>query len=133
MGQVGRCPLQAVSVVDLPLAGLHINIEVLEVIVKVHGSGTEMSSQHCGMCGEHCGHIHLPQPQHDQGDSRHPLMEMSHHLLTSLVHLISEVSNELGHHEAENEDIIALIIEMRNPDLSLLVEFLFPGVEVTAS
>ena len=66
VGQVSCCPLQAVSVVDLPLAGLHVDIEVLEVVVEVHGSGTQVSSQHGGVSGEHRGHLHLPEPQHDQ-------------------------------------------------------------------
>ena len=135
MGQVGRCPLQTVSVVDLPLARLHVNIEVLEVVVEVHGPGTEMSSQQGGVGGEHRGHLHLPEPQHDQGDPRHPLVEMSHNLgvlLTTLGDLPPEVGNELGHHEAEDDEVVALNVEMWYSYLGLLVQLLFPGVQLLA-
>ena len=108
---------------------------MLEIIVEVHRPGTEMSSQQGGVGGEHRGHIHLPQPQHDQGDSRHPLMEMSHNLgvlLVTLGDLPSEVGNELGHHEAEDDEVVALPVQVRDSYLRLLVQLQLPAVEAPA-
>lgn len=59
MGKVGRGPLQAVSVVDLPLTRLHVNVEVLEVVVEVHGPGAKMPTQQRGVGCEHGGDLKI--------------------------------------------------------------------------
>ena len=59
MSQVSGCPLEAVSVVDLSLAGLHIHVEMLEVVVKVHGPGAQMPAQQRGVGREHSGHLDI--------------------------------------------------------------------------
>ena len=59
MGQVSSGPLEAVSVVDLSLAGLHIHVEMLEVVVEVHGSGAEVPAQQRGVGREHGGHLDI--------------------------------------------------------------------------
>ena len=59
MGQVGGGPLKAVSVVDLPLARLHVHVEVLEVVVEVHSAGTQMSAQQRGVSREHSGDLDI--------------------------------------------------------------------------
>lgn len=40
MGTVGCCPLHAVPVIDLPLACFLVYIEILQVVVEVHGTST---------------------------------------------------------------------------------------------
>ena len=60
-------------------------------------------------------------------------MEVSQDLgffLLALRHLPLEVSNELGHHEAEDDQVVALSVAVRNSNLSLLVQFLLLGVHV---
>ena len=59
MSEVSGSSLKAISVVDLPLARLHVHVEVLEVVVEVHGSSTEMSAQQGGVSGEHGRHLNL--------------------------------------------------------------------------
>ena len=66
---MSRSSLQTISVIDLPLARLHVHVEVLEVVVEVHGPGTQVSAQQRGVSREHGGHLRPPQPQHDQSDS----------------------------------------------------------------
>ena len=120
VGEVGGGSLQAVSVVDLPLPGLHVHVEVLEVVVEVHGSGTEMSAQESGVSGEDRGHLHLPEPEHDEGDPGHPLVEMSQDLgglLLAARHLPPEVGDELGHHEAEDDEVVTFSVYGRGPQL----------------
>ena len=72
--------LQTISMVDLPLAGLHVHVEVLEVVVEVHGPGTQVSAQQGGVGGEHRGHLRPPQPQHYEANAGHPLVKMSNNL-----------------------------------------------------
>ena len=59
MGQVGGGSLKAVSVVDLPLAGLHVHVEVLEVVVEIHSAGTQMPAQQRGVSREHSGDLDI--------------------------------------------------------------------------
>ena len=59
MGQVGGGSLKAVSVVDLPLARLHIHVEVLEVVVEVHSPGAQMPAQQRGVSREHSGDLDI--------------------------------------------------------------------------
>ena len=59
MGKVGRGPLQAISVVDLPLARLRVNVEVFEVVVEVHGAGAQMPAKQRGVGGEHSGDLNI--------------------------------------------------------------------------
>ena len=75
VSEVGGRPLQAVSVVDLPLARLYVHVEVLEVVIEVHGSSTQVSAQESGVSREYGGHLHLPQAQQPQPEG--PLQQVS--------------------------------------------------------
>ena len=135
VSEVGGRPLQAVSVVDLPLARLYVHVEVLEVVVEVHGSSTQVSAQESGVSREYGGHLHLPQAEHDEGDARHPLVEVCQDLrllLLALRHLPLEIGNELRRHEAEDDQVVTLSVQVGNSNLSLLIQLLLPGVHVAA-
>ena len=91
VSQVGAGSLNAISVVNPSLPGLSIAVKMLQVVVEVHISRTEMSPEQTYYCSEKCwflppqlsgvgreqrGHLGLPQPSHHQGDARHPFMKM---------------------------------------------------------
>ena len=52
VGAVGGRALNAVAVVDAALAGLMVDVEVLEVVVKVDRAGAEVAAEESGMGGE---------------------------------------------------------------------------------
>lgn len=54
---VGRRSLNAVSVVDASLSSFCIDVEELEVVVKVDGTGAKITSQECCVSGEDGRHI----------------------------------------------------------------------------
>ena len=91
VGQVGAGSLDAISVINPSLPGLGVAVKVLQVVVEVHVSRTEMSPEETYYCSENSGflppqlgcvsreergHLRLPEPRHDQGDACHPFMEM---------------------------------------------------------
>ena len=78
VGQVGSSPLHAVAVVDLSFASLFIDVEVVQVVVKVDFAGTEVAAQQSGVRGENRGHFDAPEPQQDQTDPGQPLVEVGY-------------------------------------------------------
>lgn len=51
------CTLNAVSVVDTTVSGLSIHIKVLQVVVEIHGSSTQISAEKSSVGGEDGRHI----------------------------------------------------------------------------
>lgn len=56
---VGGSPFNTVSMIDAAFSSLGIDIKPLKVVVEIHGSGTEISSQQGCMSSEDGGHIDL--------------------------------------------------------------------------
>ena len=72
-----------------------------------------------GVCGEEGGHLSLPEPRHHEADPRHPLVKVGGDARREIVIrlcLDAEVSQELGDHEAEDDDVIDLDICLGRPD-----------------
>ncbi len=87
-----RCgTLNAVAVVDTALACLGINVKVLEVVVEVNRSSTEISSEQGSVGGEDGGDIDTAPLAQGKCDTREPLVEMRNYCLLLLV------CNKLGH------------------------------------
>jgi len=74
--RVGRRPLDAVPVVDTALAGLSINVEVLQVVVEVDRAGAQIPTQQCCMSCEDGGHINGTLPDQRQRNTGKPLVEV---------------------------------------------------------
>ena len=68
---------------------------------------------------EESSHLSLPEPRHYEPYARHPLVEMRGDPGREIVigfRLDAEVSQELGDHEAEYDNIIDLHITLGRPD-----------------
>jgi hypothetical protein len=57
IARVGRSSFNAVSVVDATLSSLGIHIEILQVIVEINGTSTEVPSEESRVGGEDGGDI----------------------------------------------------------------------------
>jgi hypothetical protein len=62
VGAVGGRSLDAVAVVDSPLSCFVIDIEILEVVVKINTSRTEIATKQGRMGSEDRGDVNVPLP-----------------------------------------------------------------------
>ena len=77
VGRVRCGSLDAVPMVDPPLACFSINIEVLQVVVEVNRAGAEVSAEQRSMGREDGGQVDLPLLAQGQSNTSQPLMEVS--------------------------------------------------------
>lgn len=77
--------LYAVSVVDTSLSSLSIDIEVLEIVVEIDGTSTEITTQKSGVGGEDGGHINSALLGQRQSNTGQPLVEVGNDSLLLLV------------------------------------------------
>ena len=88
-GEDVRCmrggPLDAVSMVDSTPSCLGIHVEVLQVVVKVHRSRAEISSEQRCVCGEDGGDIDPPLFRQRKRYAGKPFVEVGNNRLLSLV------------------------------------------------
>lgn len=54
-------------------------IYLVQVVVEIGLSSTEVSTQKSSVGGEHRGHVHVSRSQSDQPDTRLPLVTMHDH------------------------------------------------------
>jgi hypothetical protein len=69
--------LDTVSVVDASLAGFGVDVEVLQVVVKVDRAGAKVSSEESSMGGENSGDVNASLLGERQRDTGKPLVEVS--------------------------------------------------------
>ena len=72
-----RSSLDTVSVVNTTLASLCIDIEPLQVVVKVYGAGAKVSAEKSGVCGKDRRNIDAALLAEGQGNASKPLVEVS--------------------------------------------------------
>jgi hypothetical protein len=124
---VSGSSLNAVSVVDATLAGLGVDVKVLQVVVEVHGAGAEVSAEKGGVCGEDGRDINAALLAEWQGDTSKPLMKVSNDSLLPLVtdklggNKVSRsrpdwktpsnyLSQEPGDKITENDSLVGLVV-----------------------
>ena len=70
--------------VDTTLAGLVVNVEVLEVVVEVDTARAEVTAQKRRMGSENSRHIDVAFPAQGYGYTSLPFVEMGYHDLVEL-------------------------------------------------
>lgn len=75
-GMCGRS-FNAISVVNAALPSLMIDVEVLEIIVKVDGAGAEVAAEEGGMGGEDGGDVDVALAAEGNGDAGLPFVEVA--------------------------------------------------------
>jgi hypothetical protein len=53
-------PFDAVAVVDTPLPGFMIDVEILQIVVEVDGASTEVATEQSSVGSEYGGHVNMP-------------------------------------------------------------------------
>ncbi|KAI6766392.1 hypothetical protein HG531_011614 [Fusarium graminearum] len=77
--------LNTVSVVYTTLASFSVDIEPLQVVVKVHGAGAKVSAEKSSVCGKDRRNIDAAPLAEGQGNASKPLVEVSNNSLLLLV------------------------------------------------
>ena len=55
-----RRALYAIAVIDATLASLGIDIEVLQIVIKINGASAQIAAEQGGVGGEDGGDVDLP-------------------------------------------------------------------------
>ena len=76
VGAVSGGTLNAIAVIYAAFTGLMVDVKVLEVVVKVDGSGAEISAEKRGMGGEDCRDVEMALSAERDGYAGLPFMEM---------------------------------------------------------
>lgn len=77
VGRVSGRSLNAVSVVDSSLAGLMIDVKVLEVVVEIDRARAKITTEEGSMSGEDSGDIDMSLSAYWNGHASLPLVEVS--------------------------------------------------------
>ena len=76
IGAVGGGALDAISVIDAALSCLVIDVEVLEVVVKVDGACAEVAAEEGGVGGEDGGDVDVSLAAEGDGEAGMPFVEV---------------------------------------------------------
>lgn len=121
MTQMSSCPFQTVTMVNLPLTGFFVHRKLVQIVVKVRITGTQISTEQCGMRSENSCDVNLPCSQNNQGHSSLPFMELCNDSGCSVAILVSvltqapfEFDQKLADHVAENDGIVGFNVQMGN-------------------
>jgi hypothetical protein len=79
VGTVCSGAFDAVAVVNTAFSGFVIDVEVLEVVVKVNRASAEVSAQESGVRCEHRCYIDVAFAAEGDGETCLPLVEMRYH------------------------------------------------------
>ena len=79
VGTVDSCSLQTVSMINLSITSLFVNIKIRKVVVKVQIGSTEVPPEKGSMSGEQGGYLRLLHSQQYQPHPSQPLVELCHH------------------------------------------------------
>jgi len=74
---MGCRPFYTVPMIDTTLSGFMINIEILQVIVEIDGTSTEVSTEERCVCCEDRRHVYLSFTAKRDGHASLPLVKMS--------------------------------------------------------
>lgn len=66
----------AVSVIDSSLSGFMVDIKILQIVVKINGTGTEIAAEERCVGCEHSGDVDMSLTAKGDGDTCLPFMEV---------------------------------------------------------
>jgi len=76
VGRVGSCAFHAISVVDAATTGLLVNVEALQIVVKINRSSAQIAAKQGCVRGEDGGDIDAALFAQGERNSGQPLVEM---------------------------------------------------------
>lgn len=85
IGRVGCSSLNAVAVVDTTLSSFSIDIEVLQVVVKIDGSSAKISAEKGSVGGKYGGDINATLLAERKGYTSQPFVELDDNCFSLLV------------------------------------------------
>lgn len=127
--------------VDTPLTGLVINIKVLQVVVEVDASGTEVSTEQSSVSGEDGRHVDVSFTTKRNGETSLPFVEVGNNGGFSLtgreLPLASRhakfsrrthLAQEPCHHVTENDGLVVLVVVTWGRDTGKVPQISLPLV-----
>ena len=76
IGAVCCRTFNAVSVIDPSLSGFMIDIEILQIVIEINGTSTQIAAEKRCMCCEYGSHVDMSLTTKRNGDTRLPFMEV---------------------------------------------------------
>ncbi len=73
-----RAPLDAIPMVDSAFARLMVDVKVLQVVVKVHGTSAEISAEQRCMSGENSSDVDMTLATKRDSKASLPFVEVCH-------------------------------------------------------
>ena len=128
--------LHAVAMVDLSIAGLFVQIELIQIVVEIDVAGAQVSAQQSGVRREDGRNAQLPHPAQHQTAAGQPFVEMSDDIWFGQFRswrrfdqLGVELLHEPGDQVAENDRVIGLAVVPRHADIAVVPEIVLPFVQ----
>ena len=66
----------AVSVIDSSLSSFMVDIKILQIVIEINGTGTEIAAEKGCMCREYSGDVDMSLTAKGYGDTCLPFMEV---------------------------------------------------------
>jgi len=76
VGTVGGGTFDTISVIDATLSCFMVDVEVLQVVVKVHRASAEIAAEKCCVGGEDSCHVDVPFTAKRDSEPSLPLVEV---------------------------------------------------------
>ncbi|KAH3662104.1 hypothetical protein OGAPHI_006285 [Ogataea philodendri] len=124
-------PFNAVPMIDASFSSLVVDVELIQVVVKVHTSRTEVSSQQSCMGREDGCAIDFPLSTERNGHASKPLMGMQDDCLLCL--MATKFSKEPGSEIPQHDCIVGFDISFRRRDSGKPPQVGFPFVQIRNS
>ena len=141
------CTLDAVSMVYAALSGFVVNVEVLDIVIKVNIARGEVTAKESSVCCEHCRDIDATFPADGDGDTCLPFVEVSDDSSIELPgdilpsghqsggqnrwsekRTIAHLAQEPGYKVTEQDGVIGLNVMRRGRDACEVPQVPFPLV-----
>jgi uncharacterized protein (UPF0212 family) len=111
---VGRAPLDAVAVVDTALAGLVVDVKVLEIVVKVDAARTEIATEEGRVGGEDGCDVDVALATQRNSEPRLPFVEVGNYGSCELAGDV--VTEEPRDEVAKDDSLVCLVVIWRRRD-----------------
>ena len=129
--RVGRRPLNTVAVINSSLACFGVHVKVLQIIVKVSRSRTQVPPKQCCVGGEDGCDINSPFSAKRQGHTSQPLVTMANHCTLAIN--VDQLAQEPGHNVTQENSFVGFMVMIRSWNASNVPQVSFPFIEHVVS
>lgn len=127
-------------VINLSLAGLLVDGELVQVVVEVRLAGAQVAAEQGRVGREDCRDVDVTRADGDEPDARLPLVEVRDDLRLGQCVVLRmsfgrdlELADEMSDHVAEDDRVVRLDVQVGDPDRGLLEELLSELVQLPSA